>query len=185
MQRAVLIALAALAFAASAAPKRSAASLGNAKDEDPDFAPRPEALASLSLGCADDDAALARGLAFAFEPAPVEIRVIAIEDLALLGDPRALNPLAALIFDSQQAVQGAALRAVSQFAAPRAEEILSNIVRHPALPERLKLQAVEALVFQRAPTARQMLASVAGSQNYTLGLRNAARQALDNWGPPP
>ena len=181
MRRLLALALLAFAFSASAAPKKAAASLGNAKDDEPDFAPTAQA----SSGCPDDDAALARALVWAFDTTPLEIRVIAVEDLALLGDERALNPLAQLIFDAQPAVQAAAVRAVSQFASPRAEEILSNVVRHPVLSDRLKLQAIQALVFQRTPTAREMLASIGGSPAYNPGLKVAARQALEDWGPPP
>lgn len=186
MARLFLLALLALALPAAAAPKRPASSLGSAKDEDPDFAPAPApATAPQALACPDDDTALARGLVYAFTPAPLEIRVIAIEDLALLGDSLALNPLAQLIFDAQPAVQAAAIRAVSHFATPRAEEILSNVVRHPVLTDRLKLQAIQALVFQRTPTARELLAKLAASSASNPGLVVGARQALEDWGPPP
>ncbi|MHB8874922.1 MAG: HEAT repeat domain-containing protein [Myxococcaceae bacterium] len=189
MRRLLLIALTAFALTAGAAPRRPANSLGNTKEDDPEpfpaaaAAPRPAA--QVAGPCADDDTALARALSYAFEPAPLEIRVIAIEDLALLGDARALNPLAQLIFDAQPAVQSAAVRAVSQFASPRAEEILSNLLRHPSISDRLKLQAVQGLVFQRAPSAREMLASVARGIGYNPALRTAAGQALDDWGPQP
>jgi HEAT repeat protein len=126
----------------------------------------------------DDDSAFARAIGFAFEPAPVEIRSLAIEDLALLHDPRALNPLAALIFDPQPLVQSAAVRAISRFQAPRAEEILANVARHPTLPERVRVLALESLVYQRTPGARETLNQFAQSSRFGFVLRDTARRAL-------
>ncbi|WNZ65115.1 HEAT repeat domain-containing protein [Myxococcus sp. MxC21-1] len=80
---------------------------------------------------ATDDTALLRGLLCAVRPAPEEIRAIAIEDLGLLGDARALDALATLLWDPNPRIQQAALRAVTLFQHARAEEILANVVRHP------------------------------------------------------
>src|SRR4051812_13159775 len=76
------------------------------RDDDEPVKPVPAAPPTVN----DADASLLRGLLYATEPAPTEIRVIAVEDLGLIGDPRALNPLAQLLMDPNPAVQAAALR---------------------------------------------------------------------------
>lgn len=178
MRRTRTITLASLLLAGIAAAQPNRVRLGSAKEE-----AGPAAASSPS--CSDADTALARGLVYAFEAAPLEIRVIAIEDLALLGDPRALDPLSQLVLDPSPLIQAAALRAVSKFHAARAQEILENVVRSSFLHERLKLQAVEALMFQRTPTAREFLARVSTSTSFPYNVRKAAQKALEAWGPPP
>ncbi len=171
-----------LCCGAAAAPRRPPGALGNTKDDDE--AAQPARAPAPAPAPGDGDVALVRALAWAFEPAPLEIRVVAIEDLALLGDPRALNPLASMIFDGQPAIQDAALDAITHFATPRAVEILSNVIRHPLLADRLKLKSIDALLFQRASAAHEMLASVAEGQEYNPTVRDAARAALEQWGSP-
>ena len=127
------------------------------------------------------DVALLRGLLWAAEPAPEEIRTLAIEDLALLGDPRALDPLAAFIWDPNPRIQQAALRAVALFQHRRAEEILGNIVRHPRLPDTLKIQALGGLLFQRTPTARRAAQDVAADSRMGYAVQNAARSVVSQW----
>lgn len=182
----VPLALLCVSFGASAQPepkrtRRPAAShLGAGKDDDEPSA-RPT---SRGKGpTADDDQGLMRALLFAFEPAPQEIRVIAVEDLGLLGDSRTLNPLSQILFDLNPAVQQAALRSIARYQHPRAEEILCNVVRHPLLPERLKVRALDALVLQRSPTAREFLTRVQGNGSVAAPLRDAARKALADFGP--
>jgi HEAT repeat protein len=127
---------------------------------------------------AETDLALLRALLWALEPAPTEIRVIAVEDLGLLGDPRALNPLAELLIDPNPAVQAAALRSIAALRYPRSEEILTNVARHPTLPERLKLSAVDAVLFQNTRSAIVFLKQVARGTTFTFNLQNAAKRAL-------
>ncbi len=172
------------AFAAGSkrATKQTPTSLFSAKEEDPAFASTPSAVDSPSC---DADSALARALLYAFEPAPIEIRVIAIEDLALLGDARALNALAQLLFDPNPVLQDAALKSISRFQTPRAEEILQNVVRHPQLSEKLKLQALNGLLFQRSPTSREFLARASVATSLSYSVREAAKKTLAQWGPPP
>ena len=129
-------------------------------------------------GPGEADAALLKALLWALEPGPTEIRVIAIEDLGLLADARALNPLAELLMDPNPAVQNAALRAIAAMRYPRAEEILSNVARHPTLPERLKLSAVEWVLYQNTDTAIAFLKHVARSTGFNPTLQNAAKRAL-------
>src|SRR5689334_6996987 len=88
----------------------------------------PAPAASTTGTVVGPDQALLRGIVWASEPGPEEIRVIAIEDLALLGDPRALAPLSVLLWDPNPRIQQAAVRAVALFQHPRAEEILSSVV---------------------------------------------------------
>jgi HEAT repeat protein len=171
-----------LALTASASGRRPASALGDPKEDEP--AP-PGAALSVPVAKCSADLAFTRAVLFAFQPAPTEIRVLAVEDLGLLGDPRALNLLAPLLFDLNPAVQAAALRAVSAFASSRAEEILSNVLRHPLVSEALKRQAIPALVFQRSPSARQTLAWYAEEVTTSPPLRSAARNALQSWGSRP
>ncbi|MFP2964172.1 HEAT repeat domain-containing protein [Myxococcus sp. 1LA] len=132
---------------------------------------------------AEDDTALLRGLLGAVRPAPEEIRAIAIEDLALLGDARALDTLAMLLWDPNPRIQQAALRAVTLFQHPRAEELLANVVRHPRMPDALKIQALNGLVFQRTPTARRAVQDAAVDSRLTAGVQNAARTVVSQWEP--
>ncbi|RKH75263.1 HEAT repeat domain-containing protein [Corallococcus sp. AB045] len=127
------------------------------------------------------DVSLLRGLLWAAEPAPEEIRTLAIEDLALLGDARALDPLAAFIWDPNPRIQQAALRAVALFQHRRAEEILGNVVRHPRLPDALKIQALGGLLYQRTPTARRVVQDVAADSRVGYAVQNAARSVASQW----
>ncbi len=126
----------------------------------------------------DGDTALLKGLMFCFEPAPTEIRQLAVEDLGLLGDPRALNALAQLLMDPNPAVQQSALRAIALIRHPRAEEILANVVRHPTLSPKLKLAAIDWLVFQNTDTALGFLVGVARGTNFDFALQGQAKRAL-------
>ncbi len=159
--------------AAAASPRSQNRGLGNAKDEDEPLAHGP-----IAFSRGDSDPALLRALLFAFEPAPTEIRVIAIEDLGILGDPRALNPLAQLVMDPNVTVQLAALRSISSIQHPRAEAILANIVRHPAINETVKLAAIDALLFQNTRASITFLQSLASSASFHPTLRQRARTVL-------
>jgi HEAT repeat protein len=128
------------------------------------------------------DSALLRALLWAHEPAPEEIRAIALEDLALLGDPRALGPLSALLWDPNPRVQAAAVRAIALFQHPRAEELLSGVVRHPRLPEALKIQALDGLLYQRTPTARATVEGASRDPRLPLAIQSAALAVAARWG---
>jgi hypothetical protein len=149
-------------------PGPSPKGLGNVKEEDE----------PLPVPRADADMGLLRGVLFAFEPAPTEIRVIAIEDLGLLGDPRSLNPLAQLVMDPNVTVQLAALRAIGAMQHPRAEAILANIVRHPSINERVKLSAIDALLFQNTATSIAFLQQLARGSSFHPTLQQQARRVL-------
>lgn len=127
----------------AAAPKKPASAL-QAKDDEPTPIP---------VHFAGSDMAVLRGIAWAFEPAPMEVRAQAIEDLGFLQDPRALNPLAVLTLDAHPAIARAAVRAVGAIRHPRAEEILCNLVRHPNASVAVKQQALGLVAFQNTPTA--------------------------------
>ncbi len=144
--------------------------------------PRPKMVLMGGSTAETPDIALLRGLVWSFEPNPTEIRVIAIEDLGLLGDTRALNPLAQLVVDPNPVVQVAALRAVALIRHPRAEEILCNVVRHPALPEKLKLKALDWVVFQRTPTSQSFIRQVSESATFSRALQNQAKTLLGDVG---
>ncbi|WIG96729.1 HEAT repeat domain-containing protein [Myxococcus sp. SDU36] len=166
--------LAGLLLATAARAQAPAAPSGPAPTPPAEAAPAP----------ATDDAALLRGLLGAVRPAPAEIRAIAIEDLALLGDARALDALATLLWDPNPRIQQAALRAVTLFQHPRAEELLANVVRHPRLPDALKIQALNGLVFQRTPTARRAVQDAAVDSRLSAGVQNAARTVVSQWDAP-
>lgn len=154
--------------------KKKTDALGSAKDEEPATPPPPVAPPPIS----DADLGLLRALEYAFEPAPREIRVLAVEDLGLLQDPRALNALAHLIFDPDPEVALAAVRTVGHFRAPRAEEILGNVIRHPQLAHPLKTAAVHGLALQGTRGARDLLTELANSTNQPPPVRFAARDVL-------
>ncbi|TFY14092.1 hypothetical protein DEN92_27230, partial [Escherichia coli] len=98
-----------------------------------------------------------------------------------LGDARALDALATLLWDPNPRIQQSALRAVTLFQHARAEEILANVVRHPRLPDALKIQALNGLVFQRTPTARRAVQDAAVDSRLTAGVQNAARAVVSQW----
>ena len=157
-----------------AAPKATS-QLGSAKEEPPAC---PEPAPCPKAPCSEDDVALLRGLQNAFEPAPVEIRVIAVEDLALLQDARALNALAHLALDPDPKVAVAAVETVGHFLHPRAEEILANVIRHPQLAPALKVAAVKALPVQGTPSARELLTEIVNTGRYAPPVTQAARDAI-------
>jgi hypothetical protein len=179
----VALLCAAAAWAEDAGAVRRKAKPGQLGSPKEDEEPTPGAPAAGFQG-SQEDSALLRGLLYAFEPAPEEIRVIAVEDLALLGDARALNALALLIFDPNTAVQTAAVRAVGQFQSPRAEEILENVVRHPRIPDPMKIRALQELPYQASKTCREFLNDAATSARMSASVRSAARQVLQDLQPP-
>lgn len=133
---------------------------------------------------ANPDTTLLRGLLGAYEPAPEEIRILAIEDLALLGDARALDALGALVWDPNPRIQAAAVRAAALFQHPRAEQLLANVVRHPSLPEPLKLQALGGLLFQRTASARAAVLEVAKNPRTSPTVQSAALAVVEKWDAP-
>ena len=151
--------------------------------------PAPEAPSAPPLPSGDapataavsEDTALLRALLWAVKPAPEEVRAIAIEDVALLGDARALDALATLLWDPNPRIQQASLRAVALFQHPRAEEILGNVVRHPRMPDALKIQALNGLIFQRTPAARRTVQDAAVDARLTSPVQNAARTVAAQW----
>ncbi|KFE70803.1 HEAT repeat domain-containing protein [Hyalangium minutum] len=128
------------------------------------------------------DAALLRGILWATQPAPEEIRTLAIEDLALLGDPRALGPLSAMLWDPNPRIQQATVRAVAAFQHPLAEEILTSVVRSTRLPDALKVQALEGLIYQRTPSARGTVETASRDPRLPLAVQSAALNVAARWG---
>lgn len=177
----LLFALSTAALAQGRTQKRPASVLRGEDDADP---PPSKPSTTASESCGDPDRALGLALSYAFEQAPEEIRVIAIEDLGLLGDPRALDALAALVLDSNPRIQVAAVRAAASFNTLRATQILENVVRHPRLPMPLKEQALRSLPFHRRPRVRDFLAAVSKAPSYPLNLRKIAQESLAAFDPP-
>ncbi|HYV48157.1 MAG TPA: HEAT repeat domain-containing protein [Myxococcaceae bacterium] len=176
--------LLALSLAAGTPPKPPA-SLGSPKQEEPAPAARGCPAPPPAPRCPDADTALARALAWVAEPAPEEIRAIAVEDLGLLGDARVLNTLALLILDPSPTVQLASVRAVRAYGLPRAEEILANVVRHPYPGEPVKLLALDSLAYQRTRSAKAFLEHVATGTQFSARLQAAAKATLQRaWSAP-
>ena len=69
------------------------------------------------------------------------------------------------------------------FQTRRAEEILQNVVRFPRLAEAVRMQGLEALAFQRTPTAREFLELVSTDHEgrYGAALAAAAKAMLQYW----
>lgn len=166
MTRLTVAALCALSWSALAAPPKRPNAIGSAKEDEP-------CPASPTTGGVD--VAYLRGIQWAFEPAPPEIRSQAIEDLGLLADARALNALAVLTLDAHPMIAKAAVRAVAAIRHPRAEEILANLVRHPSAPAVTKQQALTLLPFQNTPTALRFVHWFARQPTGPYQLLAAAR----------
>jgi len=163
MKRLLLPLMVLTAFAASAAAPKP---IGNAKEEEcPKVAPTSDA-----------DLAVLRGIGFAFEPAPIGVRVQAIEDLGFLQDPRALNPLADLTLDPTPQIAQAAVRAVGSIRHPRAQEILENLVRHPTAPVATRTAALALVQFQNTPSALRFIFFIARQTQGTPEVITAARK---------
>lgn len=165
--RAVVLALG-LASVALAAPPRK--SIGSAKEDD--AAPATASPGAMSGA----DVALFRAMQWAFEPAPMEIRVQAVEDLGLLGDTRGINAAAQFVLDPNPQLVRAAIRAISTVRHPRAEEILSNVVRHPSIPDSTKVLALQALPFQNTWSAIRFLHSSARNTALPYAVLSAAQR---------
>jgi hypothetical protein len=164
------LALALVATTAFAAgPARRATAIGSAKEDEPCPAAR-------DVGA--QEVAFVRALTWAFEPAPAEVRAQAIEDLGLLGDVRALNALAQLVLDPNPALARAAVRAVGSLRHPRAEEILANVVRHPNVPEAVKLVAIDLVPYQNTFTALRFVHFVSRNRVQVPGTVQQAARAL-------
>ncbi len=163
VKRLLILTAGCCAFVCLGGPKGAA--LGSAKEDDvPVEVPKPDA-----------DAVL-RGLQWAFEPAPVAIRVQAIEDLGFLQDPRALNPLSALTLDANQLIAHAAVRAIAAIRHPRAEEILSTLTRHPTAPHATRALALQLLPFQNTATALRFVHQTARQTQGSYELVTLARK---------
>ncbi len=173
----LVLPLVALTAQAGPGPKKPASLLASGGQEDAEPAPVP-APAPKPLQTGASEAAVLRGVLWAFEPAPLEVRIQAIEDLGLLGDPRALNPLAQLAIDPNVSLSRAAVRAVGAIRHPRAEEILRNVVHHPAATEATKALAMELLVYQNTPSALRLVNTIARATNYPGAVLAAARRSV-------
>lgn len=145
------------------------------RDEPANALPPSQARASEPT---EADVAVLRAIAYMFEPAPREVRVLAVGDVALLGDPRALDALAHMILDPDPQVAQAAVEAVTRFRHPRAEQILANVIHHPSLTVGLKLAAVRGLPFQDTPSSRELLTELSNSERQAPPLREAATDML-------
>lgn len=166
MTRLAVAALCGLSLSSLAAGPKRGVAIGSAKEDEP---------CPVKVAVPGPELAFQRGLLWAFEPAPLEIRGQAIEDLGLLGDPRALNPLATMSLDANPAIARAAVRAVASIRHPRAEEILSNLVRHPTAPLATKQLALTLLPYQNTATALRFIHMTARQPTGAYELLQIAR----------
>ena len=172
----------AVSLAAHAAPGARSArgqptaslKLGSPKEDD-----LPSAPAATVLGTAGDALSLVTALSAAMEPTPSEIRAIAVEDLGMLDDPRALNALSNWVLDASPGVQRAALRAIGSIQHPRAEEILKGVVRRNTVSERMRMMAAELLLYQRTRSALAFLGSVKVSSWAPGSVKSVAQRVLE------
>ncbi|MBX5483141.1 MAG: HEAT repeat domain-containing protein [Myxococcaceae bacterium] len=157
------------------AKANSAALLSGGKDEDATPAAAPAPVPPKS----DADRALLKALLFAFQPAPREIRAIAIEDLALLGDRRAIDVLADLAFHPDPVIAAAAVRAIGHFQDRRAEDLLIRVAEKRTFPIEIRTAAIDALPFQATLTAHAALRLLAGASSEPSAIQQAARKSAD------
>jgi len=134
---------------------------------------------------ADADRALIAAIAAAVEPGPLEVRVLAIEELGLLGDVRAV-PLVRriLLAEPQVALQRAAVRALRALGTAQAVSVLDEALKSGRLSSEGSREVLAALPSLRWEASRAALtwASVNGA---SYELRFAAEAALARFGPPP
>jgi HEAT repeat protein len=130
------------------------------------------------------DRAFVAAVEEAVRPAPVEIRVTAVEDLGLLGDARALSLLRRLLHaERNTAVQRAAVRALRSLGTAEAVQVLDEALR-VQLPLEVSTELVLALPYLRWARAREALAWAAGADGPPA-LREVARLSLSRFDSPP
>lgn len=130
------------------------------------------------------DRAFAAAVEEAVRPAPVEVRVWAVEDLGLLGDPRATMLLRRLLFSERHAaIQRAAVRALRALGNAEATQVLDEALR-VQLPLEVSTELVLALPYLRWARAREALVWAAGAE-APLALREVAALSLARFDPPP
>ena len=183
MRRTVSTALFVLALG-SAVPSAAATRLGSAKDETELAAAKSSELRNAHPSPSEADLSLLRGLLYAFQPGPREIRILAIEDLALLQDPRALDALRQLAFDPDPQIALAAVKSISHLRHPRAEEILAEVIRTPSSSQMIQVTAVRALPFQRSLSALELLHDLSTSNDFGPQVRNSAQAMLSELATP-
>jgi HEAT repeat protein len=148
-------------------------------------APPPAGAPPLVAAPADADRALLAATSAAVEPAPLEVRVLAVEELGLLGDTRAVPLLRRLLIsESQPALQRAAVRALRALGTPEAVSVLDEGLRTGRLSYEAARELVAALPYLRWEAARAALAWAAANA-ATYEVRAAAQSALARFGPPP
>jgi HEAT repeat protein len=130
------------------------------------------------------DRAFVAAVQEAVRPAPVEVRVLAVEDLGLLGDPRATSLLRRLLFAERSvAIQRAAVRALRALGTAEAAQVLDEALR-VQLPLEVSTELVLALPYLRWTRARETLAWAAGAEGPPA-LREVAFLSLARFDPPP
>jgi HEAT repeat protein len=119
----------------------------------------------------------------AVRPAPVEIRIVAVEDLGLLGDARATSVLRRLLHSERNpAIQRAAVRALRALGTAEAVQVMDEALR-VQLPAEVSVELLVALPYLRWARARETLAWAA-SEEGPPQLRDVALRSLARFDPP-
>lgn len=132
----------------------------------------------------DADRALIAASSAAVEPGPLEVRVLAVEDLGLLGDGRAVPLLRRLLVTEQHpALQRAAVKALRALGSPAAASVLDEALRTARLSLEGARELLSALPWLRWEQSRATLQWAAASAALPE-LRAAAQAALARFDPP-
>ena len=133
----------------------------------------------------DADRALLAASSAAVEPAPLEVRVLAVEELGLLGDGRTIPLLRRLLVAEQHpALQRAAVKALRALGTPAAASVLDEALRTARLSVEGAREVVSALPWLRWEQSRATL-QWAAAHAASPELRAAAQAALARFDPPP
>ncbi|MBM4380427.1 MAG: HEAT repeat domain-containing protein [Deltaproteobacteria bacterium] len=133
----------------------------------------------------DADRALISASSAAVGPGPLEIRVLSVEELGLLGDPRAVPLLRrVLLTETQGPLQRAAVRALRALGSEACVSVLDEALRTGRLTHEGARELIASLPYLRWEVARAALAWAAAS-GQTYELRAAAEAALARFDAPP
>lgn len=148
-------------------------------------APLPPGMPPLVAAPSDADRALISASAAAVGPGPLEVRVLAVEDLGLLGDPRAVPLLRRLLLTELQGpLQRAAVRALRALGSEACVSVLDEALRTNRLTHEGARELLASLPYLRWEMARAALVWAAANGS-TYDLRAAAGAALARFDAPP
>jgi hypothetical protein len=137
-----------------------------------------QAAVQAALSTPGSDPVAAGVLGILGEAAPAA-RVVRIEALAALGDPRVLPPLAYLARrDPEPSVRIAGFRALGAFRAPEVERAAESAIADRTEKPEVRAAAATALGAQHTLTAEEGLVAIVGNNDLPAPLRQAAVDSL-------